>query len=279
LKFANAISREKHKTRNITEVPGRGTDLLVGERRQQVLFLIQRDGRVLVSKLSEVFSTSPITIRRDLCYLESKGLLERTHGGALAPQSTTVLDLSLKEEEQHQIEEKQAIATAAVKLIKENHCILIGPGTSTTAIARALHKFSNLTIVTNAMNIAIELKDTNFDVILIGGSLRKNSFSPVGPLAEEFLQEMYADILFLDVDAFDPQFGVTIRHHLEARVYRAMVKVSKKVVVICDFTRFNRCNLALIVPPAAIDTLITDFTLSDVDAETLRNSGVKVILA
>jgi DeoR family transcriptional regulator of aga operon len=279
LKSATGNPRKKQTTaKRIVDLPASESNLLIGERRQQVLALIQRDGRVLVSELSEAFGISPITIRKDLDYLESKGLVERTHGGALVPQSTAILDPSLHEKEQHQVKEKQLIAAAAVKLVKEGQCVLLDSGTTTTAIARALRKFSNLTIVTNAMNIAAELSDTHFDIVLIGGSLRKNSFSLVGPLAEDVLREIYADILFLGVDGFDPQFGVTTPNVLEARANRAMVKASKKIVAVCDSTKFNRCSLALIVPPTAIHTVITDSQVSSADVETLRGAGIEVIL-
>lgn len=260
------------------EITAGESNMLIGERRQQVLSRLQREGRVLVSELSEAFGISAITIRKDLDYLESKGLVERTHGGALAPQSTTMFDPSLKEKEQHQTKEKRLIAEAAVKLVQEGQCVLLDSGTTATAIARALRKFSNLTIVTNAVNIAAELSDTNFDIILVGGTLRKNSFSLVGPWAEDVLREIYADVLFLGVDGFDTQIGVTTPNVLEARVNRAMVKASKRIVVACDSTKFSRCSLALIVPPSAIHTVITDAQVPEQDVEALKNSGLELII-
>ena len=253
-----------------------GNNMLIGERRQHVLSLIQRDGRVLVSELSESLGISSITIRKDLDYLASRGLVQRTHGGALAPQST-MLDPSLKEKEQYRFKEKQHVAVAAAKLVKEDQCVLLDSGTTTTAIARALRRFSHLTIVTNAVNIAAELSDTGFDIILTGGTLRKNSFSLVGPLAEDVLREIHADILFLGVDGFDTQIGVTTPNVLEARVNRAMVKAAKKVVVACDSTKFGRRSLALIVPPSSVHTVITDTQISDADTEALKSVGIEVI--
>jgi DeoR family transcriptional regulator of aga operon len=279
LKSSGTVSRKSRSEAPPKTTPGSSNDnLLIGERRQQVLALLQRDGRVLVSELSESFGISPITIRKDLDYLESRGLVERTHGGALAPQTTSMLDPTLKEKERHQTKEKQLIAAAAVKFVKEGQCVLLDSGTTTTAIARTLRKFNRLTIVTNALNIAAELSDTEFDIILIGGSLRKNSFSLVGPLAEDVLKETYADILFLGVDGFDTEFGVTTPNVLESRVNRAMIKASKKVIVVCDSTKFNRCSLALIVPTAAIQTVITDSQAPGKAIDSLRAAGVEVIL-
>ena len=255
------------------------SNMLLDERRQHVLSLLQRDGRVLVSELSDTLGISRITIRKDLGYLESKGLVQRTHGGALAPQGSALLDPSLKEKEQHQFKEKERIAAAAVNLVQEGQCVLLDSGTTTTAIARALRRFSRLTVITNAVNIAAELAHTDFDVILTGGSLRKNSFSLVGPLAEDVLREMHADILFLGVDGFDAKVGLTTPNVLESRVNRAMVHAARRVVAVCDSTKLSRRSLALIVPVTAIHTVISDTHLSEEDVKTLKSAGIEVILA
>lgn len=252
--------------------------MLIGERRQHILSLLQRDGRVLVSELSESLGISPITIRKDLDQLEFSGLVRRTHGGALTPQNSMMLDPSLKEKQHHQEKEKQRIALAAAKLVSENQCILLDSGTTTTMVARALRGFSRLTIVTNAVNIAQDLSDTNFEIILTGGTLRKNSFSLVGPMAEDTLAQIHADILFLAVDGFDPKVGVMTPNVLESRVNRAMVKASRRVVVVCDSTKFDRSSLALIIPSNAVHTVITDSQISDAAADDLRNAGIELIL-
>jgi DeoR family transcriptional regulator, aga operon transcriptional repressor len=131
-------------------------------------------------------------------------------------------------------------------------------------------KLSQLTIITNAVNIGVELTGTDFEVILIGGTLRKNSSSVVGPAAEDVLGEMHADILFLGVDGFDTEIGVTTPNLLESRVNRAMVKASRRVVVVCDSTKFNRRSLSRIVPISSIHCVITDDNIPEDVAEALR---------
>jgi DeoR family transcriptional regulator, aga operon transcriptional repressor len=255
-----------------------GNPMLIEERRQHVLSILQQNGRVLVSELSDSLGISRITIRKDLDYLEGKGLVQRTHGGALAPSSGALLDPSLKDKEQKQLREKQRIADAAVNLVRDGQCVLLDSGTTTTAIARVLRGFGSLTIVTNAVNIAAELTSTSFDVILTGGMLRKNSFSLVGPQAEDALREIHADILFLGVDGFDTSVGVTTPNMLEARVNRAMVQSARRVVAVCDSTKFGRRSLALIVPPGAVHTVITDSGISQSNADALRNAGIELII-
>ena len=251
--------------------------MLIGERQQHILSLLQHNGRVLVSELSESLGISPITIRKDLDRLETQGLVQRTHGGALAPHGSMMTDPTVQEKAQHQVKEKQRIAAAAVSLVREGQCVLLDSGTTVMMIAQALRKFSNLTIVTNAVNIASELSDTGFEIVLIGGTLRKNSFSLVGPLAEDSLQHIHADILFLGVDGFDTKVGVTTPNMLESRVNRAMVKASRTVVAVCDSTKFSRSSMAVIMPITSVQTVITDDQIGTSDLEALRSAGVKVI--
>jgi DeoR family transcriptional regulator, aga operon transcriptional repressor len=264
-------------TADYSDSPEQGL-LLIDERRQHILSLIQSQGRVLVGELSRSLNISQITIRKDLEYLQSKGLVQRTHGGALRIQSSALFDPTLKEKQKQHSQEKQRIAAAAAKMVEEGQCVMLDSGTTTTAVAHELKGFSQLTVITNAVNIAAELTRTNLEVILIGGSLRKNSFSLVGPLAEDVLQEMHADILFLGVDGFDPEVGLTTPNFLESRVNRAMVNAARRTVAVCDSTKFNRRSLSRIVPPSAIHCVITDRDLPPATADILRAQNIQVVL-
>lgn len=252
--------------------------MLIDERRQHILAVIHRQGRALVGELSQTLGISQITIRKDLDHLQGKGLIQRTHGGALRLQSGALFDPTLQEKQKQHSREKNRIAGAAAKMVQEGQCVMLDSGTTTTAIAHALKHFNKLTVITNAMNIAADLAGTDFEVILVGGTLRKNSFSLVGPLAEDVLREMHADILFLGVDGFDLEIGLTTPNFLESRVNRAMVKASEKVVAVCDSTKFNRRSLSRIVPVSAIHSVITDADLPSEIADGLRNQNLEVIL-
>jgi DeoR family transcriptional regulator of aga operon len=256
----------------------RGSQMLLEERRQYIMGLAQREGRVLVEELSASLGISRITIRKDLDYLQGRGVLQRTHGGALLPGNGALADPSLQEKEGRHSQEKVRIAAAATDLVQEGQCLLLDSGTTTTAIARALKRFSRLTIITNAVNIAGELSATDFDVLLTGGSLRKNSFSLVGPIAEDMLHDMHADILFLGVDGFDLEVGLTTPNVMESRVNRAMVKASSLVVAVCDSTKFNRRSLSKIVDATAIHHVITDSNLPPETARALRAVGINLTL-
>jgi DeoR family transcriptional regulator of aga operon len=253
--------------------------MLSEERQREILEILNREGRVLVVDLATHFDTSQVTIRKDLEILHMKGRIHRTHGGALSVRESALEDPTLREKEKLHRKEKLRIAEAAARMVTEGQVVILDSGTTTTAIARALRNFQNLTIITNAVNIAAELSGSNLEVILTGGNLRKNSFSLVGPLAEETLRRLNADILFLGVDGFDVQYGLSTPNILEAKVNRAMMDASKVAVAVCDSSKFGKRSLSLIAPPSALQMVITDRGIPKADLNTLKKSGVEVTVA
>jgi DeoR family transcriptional regulator, aga operon transcriptional repressor len=254
------------------------TYMLNEERRRLILEILGRDGRVTVRDLAARFSTSTVTIRKDLDALHEADRLHRTHGGALPVQESALTDLSLQEKEKLNRKEKHRIAMASASLIHEGQSVVLDSGTTTTAVARAIRRFHRVTVITNAVNIAVELANTGIEVILTGGVLRENSFSLVGPLAERSLRLLSADILFLGVDGFDVQFGLTTPNTLEASVNRVMMEIARRTVVVCDSSKFGHRSLCLIAPPSAVHQVITDDQLPEADQDVLTKMGVEVTL-
>ena len=252
--------------------------MLNEERRRAILEHVNRDGRVLVGELARQFDTSEVTIRKDLEILHSRGLVHRTHGGALPSRETALSDPTLREKERLHRKEKHRIAQAAADMTSEGQVIVLDSGSTTAAIARELRRFHNLTVVTNSINIAAELAGTDVEVILTGGTLRKNSFSLVGPIAEDTLRRLNADILFLGVDGFDVHYGLSTPNLLKAKVNRVMVDVSKIVVAVCDSSKFGRRSLSLIVPPSSVSRVITDRAAPKSDVQKLQRTGIEVTL-
>jgi DeoR family transcriptional regulator of aga operon len=246
------------------------------ERRRAILEILNRDGRVLVADVAPQFKTSQVTIRKDLEILHSHGLVHRTHGGALPSREGALEDPTLREKEKLHRKEKMHIAQAAARMVSEGQVVILDSGTTATAVARELRKFRNLTIITNAVNIAAELASDSVEVILTGGTLRKNSFSLVGPIAEETLRRLHADILFLGVDGFDVQYGLSTPNLLEAKVNRVMVEVAKRTVAVCDSSKFGRRSLSLIVPSSGLHEVITDRGVAKSDLRALKKAGLEV---
>ena len=252
--------------------------MLNEERRRAIIEILERDGRVLVADMARKFDTSQVTIRKDLEVLHAHGLAHRTHGGALPAREGALEDPTLREKEKLHRKEKLRIATSAAAQVKEGQVVILDSCTTTTAIARALRNFHNITIITNALNIAAELTGAPVEVILTGGTLRKNSFSLVGPIAEETLRRLNADILFLGVDGFDVHYGLSTPNLLEAKVNRVMVEVAKRTVAVCDSSKFGRRSLSLIVPSTALQEVITDHGVPKSDLRALKKIGVEVTL-
>lgn len=252
--------------------------MLNEERRRVIIETLTRDGRVLVADLAKQFHTSQVTIRKDLEILHAHGQIHRTHGGALPAREGMLEDPTLREKEKLHRKEKLQIAAAAARMVKSGQVLILDSGTTTTAIARCLRDFQNLTIITNAVNIAVELSGSDVDVILTGGSLRKNSFSLVGPIAEETLRRLNADVLFLGVDGFDVQFGLSTPNLLEAKVNRAMMEIAKRSVVVCDSSKFGQRSLSLIARASAVHGVITDRGIQKSDLKALKNIGIEAIL-
>ncbi len=252
--------------------------MLNEERRRAIIEILERDGRVLVTDMARKFDTSQVTIRKDLEILHAHGLVHRTHGGALPAREGALEDPTLREKEKLHRKEKLRIAASAAAQVKEGQVVILDSGTTTTAIARMLRSFHNITIITNALNIAADLTGAPVEVILTGGTLRKNSFSLVGPIAEETLRGLNADILFLGVDGFDVQYGLSTPNLLEAKANRVMVEVAKRTVAVCDSSKFGRRSLSLIVPPTALQEVITDHGIPKSDLKALKKMGIEVTL-
>jgi DeoR family transcriptional regulator of aga operon len=252
--------------------------MLSEERRREILERLQTEGRVLVAELARRFKTSVITIRKDLEYLSQQGHLERAHGGALPVKTGVLKDSTLQEKSRIHRTEKMRIAAAAARMIREGQVVILDSGTTTTAIARACRHFKKLTIITNATNIAADLAETAVEVILTGGVLRQNSYSLVGPLAEESLKKLSADLLFLGVDGFDIRYGLTTPNLLEARVNRAMAESARRTIVVCDSSKFGRRSLSLIMPTSAVHEAVTDKNISKHELNALRKADIVVKL-
>jgi DeoR family transcriptional regulator of aga operon len=247
-------------------------------RRDEIVNLITQSRKVRVDELSELFKVSNVTIRNDLSYLEEKGILHKSYGGALI-RDNVALDDSIINKKKFHSEEKDRIGQAAAKMIFDGDSIILDSGTTTSAIVKYIKNRKNLTVLTNAINIASELAGiSDITVLLTGGKLRKKSFSLVGPQSELMLQSYYFDKVFLGVDGFDLSFGLTTPNYLEAQLNKLMVQVSKQVIAVADSSKFNRKSLCLITKPDSIDIVITDNNISKAQLIGLKELDIEPIL-
>jgi len=248
------------------------------QRRAKILEMLERDGQVQVLTLSKMFNVSPVTIRNDFAQLEQKNMLIRTRGGAIRPQRVGI-DFKLNEKAKKNFKQKQAIGRQAAGLIQNGDTIILDSGTTTMEIAKNLCDFQELTVITNALNIAQQLADCkNIRVIVPGGILRKNALSLVGPMAENAIRNYYCDKFFLGVDGIDSQYGVSTPNAEEAYLNRIMIDIAREVYVVTDSSKFKKRSFAFIAPMDKIHAVITDKNIPPDEKENLGKIGVQVIL-
>jgi DeoR/GlpR family transcriptional regulator of sugar metabolism len=255
--------------------------LLAEQRRRRTLDLIEQRGQITVRDLVEKFSISAVTARADLDALASEGIAVRSHGGAVRRvEASQDYPLRLKTTLHHG--EKARIGKAAAELIQNGETVILDSGTTTAEIARHLkmRRLQSVTVITHALNIASELVDAStLSIIMIGGLLRPVSGSFVGPQAETMLKEFHADRLFLAVDGFDLELGPSTPDLLEAQLNTVMMRVSKEVNVVADFSKLGRRSLSRIGPLSGVHRLITDSRAPAEFIEALHKSKIDVITA
>jgi DeoR family transcriptional regulator, aga operon transcriptional repressor len=250
------------------------------ERREQILQLLIEQRSVQGLKLAEQLGVSAVTIRSDLAHIESQGLAIRTHGGATLVR-TPPQEHDIHQKDRLNIALKESIGACAAQLVRSGDNIIIDSGTTTMPLARHLRDRTDVTVMTNGLNIAWELANNaqGVGVILTGGLLRKQALSLQGTQAEACLNAYNFDTLFLGVDGLDLQFGLTTHHEGEARLNHRMVERARKVVVLTDSSKFGRVSLHRIAMLQRGQTVITDSGISQEYREGLQRLDVELMIA
>jgi DeoR family transcriptional regulator of aga operon len=252
-------------------------------RAKEILRLLLRSGKTSVEELTAALSASPASIRRDLVRLETRGLVHRTHGGAMltgrAVYEPFRFDASFHIREDRFAAEKQRIAHAAAALVKEHDTVGLSAGTTTTMVAKQLQNRRGIHVITNAVNIGMELSSTtNVETTLTGGAMRwAGAFSLVGPAAIETLNMFVMDRLFLSVTGMHPERGATMIEPEEAAVFRVMVRQAREVIVVADSSKMGMESPAIICQPRDIDLLITDDGIAAETAAAFQSAGISVM--
>lgn len=248
------------------------------KRHQAILELLEKENYVSVSQLCDLFEVSAVTIRKDLKLLEDKGLLFRTHGGATI-QNPYINDRHLSEKEKLNVTEKEAIAKAAVELIKPNDSIMIASGTTMQSLAMALNIDGPLNVTTSSLNVAIELtKSPYYDILQLGGNVRHSSSSVTGHFSQAILENISCNLLFLGVDGIDVNHGCTTTSLEEAMLNKKMIESAQKIIVLADSSKFNRKGFGKICDISEIHQIITDSGISQTLAKEIKGLGIQLTI-
>lgn len=256
-------------------------------RWNALLELLTETGRVSVEDAAAALDVSQATIRRDFDQLAQQQMIIRTRGGAVA--NGVSYDLPLRYKTAKHSAEKQRIGTAAAALVSPGTVVGLNGGTTTTEVARALAVRPDLagsvdgpqlTVVTNALNIANELLvRSRMKIVVTGGVVRPQSFELLGPLGGNILREVTLDLVLLGVDALDVALGPTAHHEGEAAMNNLMVARAKRIVIIADSSKLGGHAFARICPIDRVDTLVTDSAAAAETVAAFRAAGVHVICA
>lgn len=253
----------------------------MAERTQYILQEILRVGHVSVDKLAKKLKVSSSTIRRELRDLEQQGLLRRNHGGA-APVEPALYEpfrhvSSFGEQERQRATEKRRIGLAAAEIIADGEIVGIGAGTTTTQVARSIRHRKNITVVTNAVNVAMELSHrSDLKVFVSGGFLSGDWFALVGQASIQSIGEMFVDKVFIGVDGIHADHGLTTNYPDQAAIHRQMMRQARQKIVVADHSKLGVTGTALIYLATEIDLLITDKGATDAALAPFSSKGIQI---
>lgn len=257
------------------------------DRLSAVLDLLAETGRVEVEQIVEHLGVSPATVRRDLDALAEQQLLTRTRGGAAS--QSVAYDLPLRYKNLQHREEKQAIARAASEMVSRGAVVGLCGGTTSTAIADALmsrpdimeeRQEPGLTVVTNALNIAMQLSARpQIKTVVAGGVVHPRSYEVVGSYTEAVLRSLTLDIAFIGVNGVHPVAGPTTHDEREAAVDAIMASRAATAVIVADSSKFGKRAFATIGAPALFSTIITDAGVTDEQRDWMTAAGYEVVVA
>lgn len=249
------------------------------ERQQRILDIARTDGRVEVAALANQLDVTPETVRKDLTALERHGLLRRVHGGAI-PLENLGFEPKLAVRQERYTAEKERIAKRALDELPAEGTVLLDSGSTTQLVAELLPYDRELTVVTNSVSIAgVLAQRENVSLYLIGGRVRGRTLAAVGEWAVGALAAVSVDVAFLGTNGVSVRRGLTTPDQDEAATKRAMATAGRRIVALCDHTKFGADHFAQFAALADVDTIITDSGLDDDTVAEVAAAGPEVVLA
>ena len=249
--------------------------MLALERRNQILEKLQTEKKVLVSDLSQIYDVTEETIRRDLEKLEKSGLITKSYGGAVLNENTN-LDLPFNVRKNRNVVSKQKIAGLMRDLIKDGDTIMLDSSTTAVFIAKALKDRKNLTVITNSIEILIELADVSgWRILSTGGTLREGSLDLVGPQSDSMIRSYYAEKAIISCKGIDLTKGITDSNELLAGSKKAMLEASKQKILVVDSSKFGSIAFTKIGDIRDFDIVVTDLEPEEQWKEYFTDNGVE----
>ncbi|MEJ6979886.1 DeoR/GlpR family DNA-binding transcription regulator [Pedobacter sp. P351] len=253
--------------------------MLPNQRKDKIIGLLKEDGSAKVIDLAKLFKVTEVTIRQDLEKLEKDGLLIREHGGAyLKNIEDQVRSLSLSNQEN--LDKKEQIANKCLEYIETGDTIILDSGSTTTEIAKKLKGFKNLTVITNALNIAMMLgTEPGIEVVVTGGEFKPPTLSLTGQKAADFFHGIFAQKLFLATAGLSLKAGLTYPSISDIVVKKAMINAAETIFLVADSTKIGKSSFASLGALSLINYVITDSAISERDKRVFQDNEIEIILA
>ena len=252
---------------------------LPNKRREKIVEFLKEDGSAKVADLAKLFKVTEVTVRQDLEKLENQGLIMREHGGAyLKNMGDQVRNFSLVQ--QDNLELKEAIGQKSLEFIESGDTIILDSGSTTTEIAKKLIGYKNLTVITNALNIALLLgTEPGIEVIMTGGEFKPPTLSLTGQKAADFFKGLNVQKLFLATAGISLKSGLTYPSISDLVVKKAMIDAADITYLVADSSKIGKSALASLGALSLIDYIITDSGMEEKDLKVFKDNEIEVILA
>ena len=252
--------------------------MALNQRRIKVLELIREDGHAKVQQLSKIFGVTEVTIRQDLEMLDQLGYIQREHGGAFLKDVGSFAKTG-KLFNQTRMDEKREIARKAVAFIHENDIIILDSGSTTTEIAKLLLNYKNLTVITNALNIALILgENPGINLVVTGGEFNAPTLSLTGQMSADIIKTLHAHKLFLATAGISSDLQLTYPSLSDLVVKQSMIESSDQVFLVADSSKIGVSAFASLGPISLANFFITDSMITEEQLEKMKESGINILL-
>ncbi len=253
--------------------------MLPNQRREKIFEMLKEDGSAKVTELARIFKVTEVTIRQDLEKLETEGLIIKEHGGAfLKNVADQVRSVSLVHQEN--MDKKEVIARKCLDFIENGDTIILDSGSTTTEIAKKLKGLKNLTVITNALNIALILgTEPNIEVIMTGGEFKPPTLSLTGQKAADFFKGLNVQKLFLATAGISLKSGLTYPSISDLVVKKAMIEAAETTYLVADSTKIGKSALASLGALSLIDYIITDNGIEEKNKQVFKDNDIELIIA
>ena len=251
--------------------------MLAIERRNAILTKLTVEGKVIVSDLSQEFSVTEETIRRDLERLENDGLAKKTYGGAVANKNPNT-DLPYSVRKRANVEKKQRIAEIIGDMINDGDYIMLDASSTAIFVAKYIKNKKNITLITNSVEILLELADKeDWNILSTGGSLRKGALSLVGASAEKMIRGFHVDLAVCSAKGLDIKMGVTDSNEKDSQIKQAIFSAAEKRVLAVDSTKFDKISFVKVCEASEVDLVVTDEPPTERWVEYFKENNVELV--